>query len=118
MAAAPADTTSPASPAASPAISSRRTPRRGPQARASRLGPGDQPEEPGEGALDGAMANGGAAGGLPDSGLLSPSSSRVVTTESYGLSGRSGPASAGLAPARARPRRVLVSRTAVRDRSG
>ena len=47
--------------------------------------------------------HGGTAGGRPDSGLLSPSSSRIVTTESYGLSGRSCPR------ARAWPHRQLWS---------
>src|SRR6516162_5997662 len=94
MAAEPADTTSPASATSSPATSSRRTPRRlfrrGRPARVSPPAPGDLPEVLVEDGLDCASARCGAAGGLPDSGLLSPSSSRIVTTESYGLSARPG----------------------------
>src|SRR5262252_8507948 len=96
IAAAPADTTSPARATSSPAHNSRRTrrplPRRG---RASSPPPGDQREALFEETPGCAPArcgdHGGTAGGLPDSGLLSPSSSRIVTTESYDLSGRSGP---------------------------
>src|SRR5215831_3822232 len=109
MTAAPADTASPASPASSPAASSRRIPRRLPwllrrrrDARVPPPAPGDQPKAPVEEGPGCAPArgggHGGTAGGLPDSGPLSPSSSRIVTTESYGLPARFWPTGAGLGP--------------------
>src|SRR5215470_3901190 len=106
MAAAPAATTSPASPASSPTTSSKRTPLRLPRcrrdARVSPPAPGDQPEalvEDGPGCVPARCGgDGGAAGGPPDSGPLSPSSSRIVTTESYGLPARFWPTGAGLGP--------------------
>src|SRR5215467_4084469 len=86
MAPAPADTTSPASAASSPAPSSRRTPRRLPRrVRVSAPAAGDQatvPFEDGPGCAPARRGDhGGTAGGPPDSGLPSPSSSRIVTTE-------------------------------------
>src|SRR5215467_7658817 len=124
MAAAPAATTSPATAASSPIHSSGRPllrlPRRG---LVSPPAPDDQRKVLSEDGPDGTPArcgdHGGTAGGLPDSGPPSPSSSRIVTTESYGLSGPSWPrARAWLHRRKPPPAPVLVSRKAARGRSG
>src|SRR5262245_18857558 len=109
MAAAPAATTSPATAVSSPAHSSKRTPRRLPRrGLVSPPAPDDQRKVLSEERPDCTPSrcgdHGCTAGDLPDSGLLSPSSSRIVTTESYGLFGRSRPQAGLASPPESAPR--------------
>src|SRR6266566_700340 len=131
MAAAPADRASPVSPASRPIITMNR-PNRPPRGRGDGGGdassgwapypaPAVRPAKTlSEGGVRGpGGAHGGTAGGLPDSGLPFSSSSRIVTTESYGLAG--GPASRrGLGGPRGTAARTgpPVSRPGARDRPG